>query len=103
MSPINGVYYTVETYFGHGAIDNDYTHVYLHFEHDGKSNKIEVLSGEYVEVYKIVWENPQENTIYINDGFTDIFRTRATVFTGGVSESIVSHLQNTKNPPNPAQ
>jgi len=92
-SPNGGIFYTVETYYGHGAIDNDYTRVYLHLERKGRSEKVVVLSGTYVNVKRIDWLNPKENRIYIDGGFTDTFRNQVTIFVGGGSETFHAYLQ----------
>lgn len=92
-SPNDGVFYTIETYYGHGAIDNDNTRVYLHLERKGRSEKAVVLSGTYVTVKRIDWLNQKENRIYIDGGFTDTFRNQVTIFVGGESETFHAYLQ----------
>ena len=92
-SPVAGIFYTVETYEGQGAIDNDYTRVYLHMERSGQSDKALVLSGTYVTVSNIEWINSTENVLYMNDGYTDTFRSRVTLRAGGVTETFHAYLQ----------
>jgi len=93
-SPVAGVFYTVETYEGQGAIDNDYTRVYLHMERSGQSDKALVLSGTYVVVSKVEWINSTENVIFTeNGGFTDTYRNQVTLRAGGVTETFHAYLQ----------
>jgi len=93
-SPVAGIFYTVETYEGQGAIDNDYTRVYLHMERSGHSDMALVLSGTYVVVSKVEWINSTENVIFTeNGGFTDTFRNQVTLRAGGVTETFHAYLQ----------
>jgi len=98
-SPTDGVFYTVETFEGHGAIDNDYTRVYLHMERSGESAKALVLSGTYVTVSKVAWINATENTIYIDGGFTSTFCNQVTLRAGGVTETFHAYLQENRATP----
>jgi len=97
-SPVVGMFYTVETYFGQGAIDNDYTKVYLHLERQGKSVQRLVLSGTYVTVSRIDWSSPSENTIVFTGGYTDTFSNWATLSIDGKSEHVHVRLQEDKEP-----
>ena len=92
MSPVKGVFCTVETFNGHGAVDSDFTEVYVHLERNGKSKKVLVLSGTSMTISKIVWTAPYEETICLGGGFTNTFRNQATLFLGDASETIRSHL-----------
>ena len=92
-SPIDGVFYTVENSYGQSAIDSDFTRVFAHLERNGKSVKVLVLSGAYLKVSKIVWDNQHENTICLGGGFTETFHNEITLIAGGASETIHSHLQ----------
>jgi len=94
-SPIEGVFYTVETHHGQGVLDDDYTRVYLHLERSGKSVKELILSGEYVNVSKIEWANSTQNTIFFDSGITDTFRNEVTLSIGGVSQAFHAYLQET--------
>ena len=87
------MFYTVETFYGHGAADSDFTWVYAHLERNGTSKKILVLSGTNMTVSKIVWTAPHENTICLGGGITDTFRNEVTLIAGDVSETIRSHLR----------
>ncbi len=98
-SPTVGVFYTVETYYGQGAIDNDYTKVYLHLERSGKSVSELVLSGIYVTVKKVEWTGPEESTIFFDSGFTSTFRNRVTLSLDGVSKTFHAQLQEVHSPP----
>ena len=92
-SPIEGVSYTVETHYGHGAVNSDYTRVYAHLERTGKATRVLVLSGENLNVSNIIWANQHENTFCLNGGITDTFRNEVTLIAGDASETIHSHLQ----------
>ncbi len=91
-SPVESVFCTVETFYGHGAADSDFTRVYAHLERNGKSKKVLVLSGTNITVSKIVWTAPHEDTICLGGGITDTFRNEVTLIAGDVSETIRSHL-----------
>src|ERR1700730_3928155 len=54
-SPDPELFYTVEMYNGHGAASSDFTRVYAHLEHDGKTDKKLVLDGEYLIIGKVIW------------------------------------------------
>ena len=92
-SPDPSIYYTVETYHGHGAMDSDYTWVYAHVERNGKTNRELVLDGEYLKVTNIVWNDSHENTICLDSGITNIYRNEVTISLDGKSETIYSHLE----------
>jgi hypothetical protein len=62
-SPTEGVFYTVETFNGHGAADSDFTRVYAHLERNGKSDKKLVVDGGYLEISKIIWTGPHDVTL----------------------------------------
>ncbi len=99
-SPVAGVFYTVETYEGQGAIDNDYTRVYLHMERSGQSDKALVLSGTYVTVSKVEWINSTENVIFMeNGGFTSTFQNQVTLRAGGITETYHAYLQESRATP----
>ena len=92
-SPTQGLFFTVETFNGHGAVDSDFTRVYAHFEHNGKAQRILVLDGENLTVAKIVWVGPREGTFCLEGGITDTFRNEVTLTADDVSETIRNHLQ----------
>jgi len=92
-SPVESVFYTVETFYEHGAADSDFTRVYAHLERNGKSKKVLVLSGTNITVSKIFWTAPHEDTICLDGGITDTFRNEVTLIAGDVSETIRSHLK----------
>ncbi len=95
-SPTEGVFYTVETSYGHGAVASDFTRVYAHLERNGKYDRRLVLDGEYLEDSKIAWVGPHDVTICLKGGFTDTFRNEVTLITGDTvdsSETIYNHLQ----------
>ena len=94
-SPVNGVFYTVETFHGVG-LASDYTRVYAHLERNGASKKILVLDGDNLTVAKIIWNNPHESTFCLQGGITNTFRNEVTLIVGDspeASETIYSHLQ----------
>lgn len=92
-SPTPGIFHTVETWYGRGAMVSDYTRVYAHLEQDGKAAKVLVLSGEYLKVAAIDWASPNENTIHLDTGLTVQFSNVVTLSVGNVSKTIHSHLQ----------
>jgi hypothetical protein len=92
-SPTAGLFFTVETRYGRGAMSPDVTRVYAHLEANGKSDRQLVLDGEYLEKTKIIWLSSSQVTLCIPDGYTDSFRTYVTLRAGAMSETIRSHLQ----------
>ena len=99
QSPTEGVFYTVETSYGHGAVDNDSTSVYAHLERSGKSVKKLVLSGEYLEFSKIDWNDPYDITLCLQGGLTSSYYNQVTLSVGDVSVTIHNHLQEHCNAP----
>ncbi len=92
-SPTPGVFITVETYHGHGAIDDDYTWIYAHLEAHGKSDRRLVLAGEYLESTAVMWASDSEVTFCIPDGYTDRYSNYVTLEAGEAWLTIHSHLR----------
>lgn len=93
-SPRAGVFLTVETWHGRGAISNDFTRIYAHFESNSKSDKELLLDGEYIEGTTVVWLNPSEVTFCVPSGSpTDHFANNVTLVAGDESWRIHSRLQ----------
>jgi len=92
--PVEGVFYTVETSYGHGAASSDYTNVYAHLERNGKSDRKLVIDGEYLESIKIIWTSPHDVMLCLQPGsFTNSFKNEVTLISGDTSETIHNHLQ----------
>jgi hypothetical protein len=96
-SPVAGLFFTVETRYGHGAVSPDFTQVYAHLEANGKNDRELVMDGEYLEKINVIWLSPTEVALCVEkgyrEGFTDHFRNYATLRAGGVSKTIHSHFQ----------
>ena len=92
-SPTEGVFYTVETFNGHGAADSDFTRVYAHLERNGKSDKKLVVDGGYLEISKIIWTGPHDVVLCKQAGITNSFRSDVTLISGDASETIHNLLQ----------
>jgi hypothetical protein len=92
-SPASGVFYTVETFHGHGPAVSDFTRVYAHLERNGKAKKMLVLDGGNLTIAKIIWINPHETTLCIDGGITDTFRNYVTLISGNTSETIHNRLE----------
>lgn len=92
-SPTEGVFYTVETFYGHGAIDTDVTRVYAHLERNGKSDKKLVLAGQYLEISKISWAGMHDATLCLQGGFTNSFHNEVTLSIDRDSEEIHNYLR----------
>lgn len=92
-SPDPGLFYTVETYYGHGAVSNDSTSVYAHLEVAGGTDKKLVLDGEYLENSQVVWTGKEDVTVCVTGGVTSSFRNEVTLSAAGVSKTIRNHLQ----------
>jgi hypothetical protein len=81
-SPTQGVFFTLETYYGHGPVFSDIAKVYAHFERQGRAKKMVVLDGENLTVAKIIWKGPHEDTPCLDGGITNTFRNRVTLILG---------------------
>jgi hypothetical protein len=95
QSPIEGLFYTVETSKAAGPT-SDTTRVFAHFERGGKSRKILVLSGENMTVSKVSWNNSHDATLCLDSGITDTFRNEVTLIVGDTpedSKTVHNHLQ----------
>jgi hypothetical protein len=92
-SPTEGVFYTVETFNGHGAADSDFTRVYAHLDRNGKSDRKLVVDGTYLEISKITWTDPHDVTLCKQAGITNSFRSEVTLISGDTSETIHNHLE----------
>ncbi|WP_433972226.1 hypothetical protein [Tunturiibacter lichenicola] len=93
-SPIDGVFYTVETTREHTPV-SDTNRVYAHLERHGKSKKLLVLDGGDLTVGRVIWINPHEVNLCIDGGITDTFRNEVTLIIGdgpADSETIHNHL-----------
>jgi hypothetical protein len=91
-SPVDGFFYTVETFNGSGP-SSDTTRVFAHLERNGKSKKMLVLEGENLTVAKITWSAPDDATLCLDGGITGTFRSEVTLISGNSSETIHNHLQ----------
>jgi hypothetical protein len=81
-SPNKEIFYTVETSRGIGPVSSDYTRVYAHFSHGGKTTKQVVLGGGDIENSAIIWTSQTDVDMCILDGLTDTFRNQVTLITG---------------------
>ena len=103
--PDQEIFFTIETSVGHGALSTDYTHVYARVARNGKTDNKEVLSGEDLEIAKIIWTEPDEATVCLVEGTTVIFRNYVTLsINDGQSKTIRTHLQESPGgicPPQP--
>jgi hypothetical protein len=87
-------YYTIETYYGHGAVSNDFTNIYAHFPVGDKTDKQLVMHGEYLQGTKITWIDENNVAICIPDGaITSTFRNVVALNVGSVGETKHHHLQ----------
>ena len=95
-SPTDGVFFTVETYYGHGPLSSDITRVYAHFERNGKATKVLILDGDNLTVTNVIWKGPREDTLCLNGGTTSTFHNQVTLILGDSpdkSETIHSYIQ----------
>jgi hypothetical protein len=91
-SPIDGLFYTVETFNGSGPVDPDYTRVYAHLQRDGKSDKQLVMDGGYLDISKITWAGSHDAILCLKSGVTKSFRSEVTLGSGSASETIRNHI-----------
>ena len=93
-SPTDGVYYTVETWTGEGAIVNNWTEVNAHLKRGGRSDKKLVLEVSNADDTKIVWINSYEARICIPaGGVTATFRNQVTLADGDASVTLHNQLR----------
>jgi len=90
--PSTEVFYTVETWEDNGAISSDFTRVFAHFEHNGKSDKVMFLDGAYLALSSVRWSGKDEATICISEGRVNSFKDTLTLKAGGESYSIRNRL-----------
>jgi hypothetical protein len=91
-SPVDGVFYTVETYNGSGPVDPDFTRVYAHLERAGESVKKLVLDGSYLDIPQIKWADSHDVTVCMKSGVTNTFHSEVTLTSGGATETIHNRL-----------
>lgn len=97
-SPNSEIYFTIETYYGRGAVSSDFTVVNAHLERNGQSDKRDVLDGETLEIKKIVWLNPNEAIICLQGGFTNTFRNQTNFHIDDhLSNSLHTYLQESED------
>lgn len=98
-SPTAGVFYTVETIHGHGALSSDEVNVFAHAEGKATSKRILVLSGLYLDISSITWSTPNDVVICMPQGITSTFRNEVTLIAGDLSITIHNHLLEHCNSP----
>jgi hypothetical protein len=92
-SPEKGLFYTVETFKGHGPVDADFIRVYAHLELNGETDRKLVLDGEYLDISKITWVDRDNVKLCLQGGFTNSFHNQVTLrVNGSPSETIHTHL-----------
>jgi hypothetical protein len=92
-SPEKGLFYTVETFKGHGPVDADFIRVYAHLELNGETDRKLVLDGEYLDISKITWVDRDNVKLCSQGGFTNSFHNQVTLrVNGSPSETIHTHL-----------
>jgi len=92
-SPIDGVFYTVETFYGRGAADDDYSRVYANFTYGGQTDRQLVLGGEYLEVSRIEWINGHDVVLCVHSVTTGSFLSEVHLVAGPVAVTVRNHLQ----------
>ena len=97
-TPIDGVSFTVETFYGHAAMDADITNVSAIFEQNGKRCKKLVLHGQNVTITNINWINEDKFLICVNGGIITILNSNVTLNAGGISKIIECRLQQPGSP-----
>jgi len=82
----------VETFDGSGPVDPDYTRVYAHFRHDGKTDKQLVMDGGYLDISQITWAGSHDATLCMRSGTPKSFHSEVTLTSKGASETIHNHI-----------
>jgi hypothetical protein len=90
-SPVEGVFYTVETTFGHGP-SSDTNRIHAHLRRNGQAKRLLVLEGENLTVTKVNWDGPHDVTVCLDGVITNTFRNVVTLIVGNASETIRNHL-----------
>jgi hypothetical protein len=92
-SPLDGVFYTLETYDIPYA--PPYTTVYAHLERHGKATRIIVLDGDNLSVSNIIWDTPHSATLCLDRGTTTTFHNAVKLTLSkapGDAEILYTHL-----------
>lgn len=96
-TPIDGIFFTIETSYGRAAMDSDITEVYANLERNGRKDKTLVLHGQNMTVSNIVCVNDRNYTICVDSGITTISNGEIALKAGDASEKIHCHFQQPSN------
>jgi hypothetical protein len=88
----NGLFVTVETSYGKGAVNNDFTSFYVHFVGAGTAYKDRVLDGEYLERAKVIWLDRENVQICLPQGLTGTFHNEVTLGDPAHNRRVHVHL-----------
>jgi len=90
--PGNGVTYIIKTSYGAGAATSDYTEVFATPLGGKESESTLVLSGENLDIKKVVWTDASNVSICLSGGITDRYVNQVFVGVKGDSVKIRNHL-----------
>ena len=89
--PNNDIVYVVEMFHGSGAPSSDDTNIYAMSEENKQSRRL-VLSGENLDIKKIVWKDATNVVICLTGGITSHYSNLVTVPLHSGSTNIHNHL-----------
>ena len=92
LAPDRTSSYTVETHYGSGPVNADFTRVYVHMLGSGVPESQLVIDGEYLEFSSIKWVGKGEAIFCLKSGVTNTFRNEVTLRVKGQSQKIRTHL-----------
>ncbi|HEX3675697.1 MAG TPA: hypothetical protein VHU87_15605 [Rhizomicrobium sp.] len=92
-SPDPSVILTIETYKGLGPVSADEVGIYAHFTQGGATSQEQILGGENLTISKLSWQKPNELTICLSGGITDMFRNEVALILGRSDRTVHSVLR----------
>jgi hypothetical protein len=93
-SPSDSIFYSKETWRGHGPVSNDFTRIYAHYRSAKQTDRQLVLDGEYIQNTRITWTSDIDVDLCVTEGLTNTFRNEVTLNTGEITSiAIRNHLK----------
>jgi hypothetical protein len=91
-SPDPSVFYTVESFDGHGPLSSGSTDVYAHLNAGSSSDRKLVLHGLYINA-RVTWVDSENVSLCLASGLTSEYYNEVTLNAGEASRTIHNHLK----------
>ena len=92
-SPLAGLFVTVEVSYGGGPAVGDVSNIYAHLDVNGRSDKQLILSGDYFQGTRVIWQSPSDVELCLSKGaLTDRYRNQVTLSVGDSLVTVHSHI-----------